>query len=56
MIVTMILTCLMPASNWLQFIISPVAQLRRIARVTGLPRALSRSGRRAQLLEALAAA
>lgn len=33
-----------------------VAELRRLARVAGLPRTLSRSGRRAQLLEALAAA
>ena len=33
-----------------------VAELRRLARAAGLPRALGRSGRRAQLLEALAAA
>lgn len=33
-----------------------VAQLRRLARAAGLPRTLTRSGRRAQLLEALAAA
>lgn len=33
-----------------------VAELRRLARAVGLPRTLSRSGRRAQLLEALAAA
>lgn len=33
-----------------------VAELRRLARAAGLPRSLSRSGRRAQLLEALAAA
>lgn len=33
-----------------------VAQLRHLARAAGLPRSLSRSGRRAQLLEALAAA
>ena len=33
-----------------------VAELRRLARAAGLPRTLSRSGRRAQLLEALAAA
>lgn len=31
-----------------------VAQLRRLARSAGLPRALSRNGRRGQLLEALA--
>ena len=30
-----------------------VAQLRRLARQAGLPRSLSRSGRRAELLEAL---
>lgn len=33
-----------------------VAELRHLARVAGLPRTLSRSGRWAQLLEALAAA
>lgn len=33
-----------------------VAELRRLARAAGLPRALSRSGRRADLLAALAAA
>ena len=32
-----------------------VAELRRRARAAGLPRALSRSGRRADLLEALVA-
>jgi hypothetical protein len=31
----------------------PVAELRRLARVAGLPRALTHKGRRAQLLEAL---
>lgn len=35
---------------------APVAELRHLARVAGLPRTLSRSGRWAQLLEALAAA
>jgi hypothetical protein len=34
----------------------PVAELRRLARAAGLPRSLTRSGRRAALLEALAAA
>jgi len=33
----------------------PVAELRRLARAAGLPSVLSHSGRRAQLLEALAA-